>query len=77
MNWIGQKIRKRSFNQAMNADVQGTCATMAKRSILRVDQLIRKEKAARPLYDPVHDELLWSVHRRGCPRIRLTRPAKL
>lgn len=66
INWIGRKIAKRAGNQTVNALIQGSCATIAKRSILR----ILTEAKARGWTErefrfvlPIHDELLFSVHR--------------
>lgn len=63
---MAQKIQRRAHNQGVNAIVQGTCATIAKRSILRVNQTCRdagwgKDKAR--FLIPIHDELVWSVHK--------------
>jgi DNA polymerase I-like protein with 3'-5' exonuclease and polymerase domains len=63
---IAQKIQKRAHNQGVNAVVQGTCATIAKRSILQVGRRCRDlgwgPDKVRFLI-PIHDELVWSVHR--------------
>lgn len=64
---IAQKIQKRSHNQLVNAMVQGTCATIAKRSLIRVGKEIKARgwdhRIARPMM-AIHDELLWSVNRK-------------
>ncbi|MDH7796469.1 MULTISPECIES: DNA polymerase [unclassified Beijerinckia] len=70
MRWIGRKIAKRGGNQSVNAYIQGTCATIAKRSILSIeDKLIvpKWRKDARFLA-PIHDEVLFSVHREIAPQ---------
>lgn len=81
------RIKTRAKNQFVNSVIQGSCATLAKRSILNIrqavdasgvrflDQFSHAEKAtarmrrqiihrnaARFMY-PIHDELLFSVHR--------------
>lgn len=62
MQWMGNKIRKRANNQTVNADIQGMCASIAKRSILRVEEKIKAERMPARFMIPIHDELLWSVH---------------
>lgn len=64
-----RRIQARSCNQVVNAMIQGTCATLAKRSILRLIQLC--EDAGVPygpngarLMFPVHDELVFTVPRK-------------
>jgi len=64
IRYIAAKIQKRAYNQAVNAMIQGACATLAKRSQLRVDRKIREEGFTARFLMPIHDELLWSVHRR-------------
>lgn len=65
MRWIARKIQKRAGNQTVNALIQGTCATLAKRSIVRTIQHFQSlgwgPREFRFLM-PIHDELLWSVH---------------
>lgn len=66
MHEIVRRIHKRAHNQAVNAVVQGTCATLAKRTILRQRQAFRDrgytDKEMRFLM-PIHDELVHSVHK--------------
>lgn len=70
MNYADVAIRRlqgRGRNQVVNAMIQGTCATLAKRSILQVKTLVEEAgmvwgKDVR-LMMPIHDELVWSVHR--------------
>ena len=58
-----RKIQNRSGNQVVNSLIQGTCATLAKRAILLMDERI-KEVGYRAVFKfPVHDELVYSVHR--------------
>ncbi|MFC7661765.1 DNA polymerase [Methylorubrum suomiense] len=65
MRWIARKIAKRAGNQTVNALIQGTCATLAKRSIVRTilhfQSLGWGPREFRFLM-PIHDELVWSVH---------------
>jgi len=62
-NAIMKKIQSRCNNQVVNSLIQGSCATLAKRSVLN----ILKEKQASGLRFTfkmaIHDELLFSVHR--------------
>lgn len=62
VRFIARKIQKRAHNQGVNAMVQGTCATIAKRSQQKVDRLIKSEGYNARFLMPIHDELLWSVH---------------
>ena len=59
-----RKIQARSGNQAVNSIVQGTCATLAKRSILAMDKIIEDKGYEANFKFPVHDELVYSVHRK-------------
>lgn len=65
IRWIMRKIQKRAGNQTVNALIQGTCATLAKRSIIRTILFFRSlgwtDREFRFLM-PIHDELVWSVH---------------
>lgn len=65
VRWIMRKIQKRAGNQTVNALIQGTCATLAKRSIVRTilhfQSLGWTDREFRFLV-PIHDELVWSVH---------------
>lgn len=59
-----KKIQTRSGNQAVNSRIQGTCATLAKRSILKMrNEVIPREKFRARFMFPVHDELVFSVHK--------------
>jgi DNA polymerase I-like protein with 3'-5' exonuclease and polymerase domains len=70
VNWLAKKISRRGGNQAVNAYIQGTCATIAKRSIIGVNDWLTASKygwrEARFMM-PVHDELVWSVHKDLAP----------
>ncbi|QEE37965.1 MULTISPECIES: DNA polymerase [unclassified Methylobacterium] len=65
IRWVMRKIQKRAGNQTVNALIQGTCATLAKRSIVRTIQYFQSlgwtNREFRFLV-PIHDELVWSVH---------------
>lgn len=59
-----RRIATRSKNQLVNAMIQGTCATLAKRTILRMRELVVEagiEDMVRFML-PIHDEVLYSVH---------------
>lgn len=66
IGFIARKIQGRANNQLVNSMIQGSCATIAKRSILRIC-----EKAATKGWTerefrfmmPIHDELVFSVHK--------------
>ena len=84
-------IQTRAKNQAVNSKIQGSCATLAKRSILRIRervnqdavQVLNQNGAAEAMTAkmvkqftaqnharfmlPIHDELLFSVHRDYVP----------
>jgi DNA polymerase I-like protein with 3'-5' exonuclease and polymerase domains len=70
VNWMGRKIARRAGNQTVNAMIQGTCATIAKRSILAIDRKAKAcgwtEREFRFMLS-IHDELLFSVHRSIVP----------
>jgi DNA polymerase I-like protein with 3'-5' exonuclease and polymerase domains len=62
-----RRIQSRSKNQVVNAVIQGTCATLAKRSVLTLQKLcavagLEWRKDYR-LMMPIHDELVFSVRR--------------
>lgn len=59
-----RRIQRRSFNQAVNFAIQGLCAGLAKKTILRsvVEAKAAQFKARFMLL--VHDELIWSVPRK-------------
>lgn len=55
-----RKVSRRSVNQLINADIQGTCAAIIKRSILRIKERLH-EFDARFMF-PIHDELVFSCN---------------
>lgn len=63
---IARKIQKRANNQFVNTMVQGTCAALMKRTILRFRAAFRErgwtDREARIMI-PIHDELVFSVHK--------------
>ena len=63
IRYMGSRIQKRAGNQSVNAYIQGTCATIAKRSILRIREHIQTNGLDARFVMPVHDELVYSVHR--------------
>lgn len=60
-----RRIQTRAKNQLVNSMIQGSCATLAKRSILKMEQTMDRDGARFML--PIHDELLYSVHRDYVP----------
>ena len=58
-----KKIQTRSGNQSVNARVQGYCATMAKRTILNMNKIIKTKNYDARFMFPVHDELVFSCHK--------------
>lgn len=67
-----RRIRSRAKNQVVNAVIQGTCATLAKRSILALKKLCEANGLVwgvdYRLMMPIHDELVWSVRREAVMR---------
>jgi hypothetical protein len=65
MKFMGSKIARRGGNQTVNARIQGTNATIAKRSAIRILKMLVErgwdERIARFMV-PIHDELVFSVH---------------
>ncbi len=75
--YIAGQIQKRAFNQAVNSMVQGSCAALAKRSVLAIEAkkkvLGYTDREVRFMM-PIHDELLYSVHRDIVPEaVKLVR----
>jgi DNA polymerase I-like protein with 3'-5' exonuclease and polymerase domains len=71
-----KKIQTRSGNQAVNSEIQGTCATLAKRAILRIREKVAQMDLRARFMFPVHDELVFSVHKYDAlPFIRILRQA--
>lgn len=56
-----KRITNRAGNQLVNSMIQGSCATLAKRSILRIIEATKHLR--RRFMMPIHDELVWSVHK--------------
>ena len=56
-------IARRARNQAVNAMIQGTNAGIAKRSIVRIVQACQREGIRARFMAPIHDEVLFSVHK--------------
>lgn len=63
-----KRIQSRGRNQVVNAKIQGTNATLTKRSFLAVRKAVEdfgmKWGEDARLMMPIHDELVWSVDRR-------------
>jgi hypothetical protein len=57
------KIARRAGNQAVNAEVQGTCSTIAKRSAIKICKEIKDGDWPARFLMPVHDELVFTVRR--------------
>lgn len=65
VHWIAKKIQKRAHNQGVNSVVQGTCATIAKRTAIRVMARMKEmgwDFRIMRLMVPIHDELVFSIH---------------
>ena len=62
-DWVIKKMKTRAGNQGVNAEVQGTCATIAKRTILTMNKVIQSKGYDARFMFPVHDELIYSVHK--------------
>lgn len=60
---VTKSIQTRANNQGVNSLVQGTNATCAKRSIIRINKEIKELGLRARFMFPVHDELVFSVHR--------------
>lgn len=59
-----RRIQRRSFNQAVNFAIQGLCAGLAKRTILRTVEEAKKAEFKARFMLLIHDELLFSVPRK-------------
>jgi DNA polymerase I-like protein with 3'-5' exonuclease and polymerase domains len=62
-----KRLQGRARNQVVNSVIQGTCATLAKRTLLNLKTLCENAglgwgKEIRMMF-PVHDELVFSVHK--------------
>lgn len=71
---VVRRIQARANNQSINALIQGSCATLAKRSIHRVRELGIDKRTARFMF-PIHDELVYSVQRDFVPEFLKLVPA--
>jgi DNA polymerase I-like protein with 3'-5' exonuclease and polymerase domains len=60
-----RRLQSRSRNQIVNAYIQGSCSTIAKRSIIRCIELCKEAGISNRVrfMMPVHDELVYSVHK--------------
>lgn len=56
-----RRITRRSLNQAVNFAIQGMCAALAKRTILRVNKEMKEAEFKARFLLLIHDELLFSV----------------
>lgn len=67
VNKFGEQMikatRTRAANQLVNAKIQGSCATLAKRSILSIKERIKADGFEAFFKMPIHDELVYSVHK--------------
>ncbi len=70
IQFIARKIQGRANNQLVNSMIQGSCATIAKRSIQRINEKKKKigwtDRELRFML-PIHDELVYSVHKDVVP----------
>lgn len=64
---IIKRIQRRANNQLVNSLVQGTCATLLKRSVLGINAEIKSAGWKARLMMPNHDEGVFSVHWREVP----------
>lgn len=62
-NLFVKKLTNRAANQVVNSMIQGSCATLAKRSILEINRRLRETGIRARFMMPIHDELVFSVHR--------------
>ncbi len=58
-----RRISSRAKNQIINSLIQGSCATLAKRSIIRINAAIKERGLRARFLIPIHDELVYSVHK--------------
>lgn len=58
-----KKVQTRSGNQAVNSMIQGTCATLIKRTLLRMEEMIILHGFNARFMYPVYDEVVYSVAR--------------
>ena len=75
---IARRIQKRAQNQGVNSVVQGTCATIMKRSTLAMREKLRENGMDARFMIPIHDEKVYSVHHSIIPEfIHLLREVML
>lgn len=60
---IIKAVRTRAGNQLVNAMIQGSSATLAKRSILSINKELKENGIRARFKVAIHDELVFSVHR--------------
>ena len=71
---IIRSIKSRAGNQIVNSLIQGSSATLAKRSILRIIKACEEQGIRARFKMPIHDELLFSVHKQDVVKfIRLAK----
>lgn len=58
-----KKIQRRAGNQAVNAQIQGTCGTLTKKKMIQSAQMILDKGYDGRMVLSVHDELLFSIHK--------------
>lgn len=56
---VAKRVSNRAGNQTVNADIQGSCATLAKRSIISLTEV--EDEYGASFWMPIHDELVYSV----------------
>jgi DNA polymerase I-like protein with 3'-5' exonuclease and polymerase domains len=57
-----KKVANRAGNQAINAKIQGSCATLLKRSIPKINTELKGSGLRARFKMPVHDEIVFSSH---------------
>lgn len=65
-DYIIRKIQTRANNQLVNAYIQGSCATLAKRTVIRIMQKAKERGWDKRMFRfmiPIHDELVFSAHK--------------
>lgn len=80
-NSVIKKIQSRAGNQGVNSLIQGSCATLAKRSIARIRAMIKERGLRARFLMMIHDEAVWNVHKddaleflREAKKIMITHP---
>ncbi len=62
-NSVIKKIQTRSGNQGVNSLIQGSCATLAKRTIARIRTMIKERGLRARFLMMIHDEAVWNCHK--------------